>query len=304
MGMTMANGGTNRKIMHFSIGDVNVSLATPIRTLRRQYTDLYREFQVDTAGDDAVRVDVVPSRLSLRHRRTYNIAVNGRDRFAPSRFDEVLPYVEWAVNWELADVQPRFLQLHASSLEYDGQGIIFPAASGSGKSTLALALLQSGWRYLCDEFALIHADTLRLHPFPRAICIKKSGFDVAASIGIEVNSARHYHKGTKGPVAFLNPLKIRPACLGRVCPVRFVVFPQYVPRAKPTLMPMSRAEAALQLHHVCFNLFGCRTLGVDVLAGVIRRAACFRLISSDLPETCNLLTHMVEESKHEQARCA
>ena len=41
-----------------------------------------------------------------------------------------------------------------------------------------------------------------------------------------------------------------------------------------------------------------------VLAGVIRHAACYRLISSDLPETCNLLTRMVEESKREQVRCA
>lgn len=300
----MANRDTNRNVMHFSIGDVNVSLTTPIRTLRRQYSELYHEFQVETEPDDAVRVTVVPSRVSLKHRRTYRIRVNDRDRFAPSRFDEVLPYVEWGVNWELAEVQPRFLQLHASSLEYDGQGVIFPGASGSGKSTLALALLKAGWRYLCDEFALIDADSLRLHPFPRAICIKKSGFQAAASIGIKVSTARHYHKGTKGPVAFLNPLRIRPGFLGRVCPVRFVVFPKYVPHASPTLMPMSRAEAALELHHVCFNLFGCRALGVDVLTGVIRRAACYRLVSSDLPETCNLLTRMVEESKHERTRCA
>ena len=300
----MASRRAKQSVMHFSIGDINVSLATPIRTLRRQYTELYHEFQVGNAQDDAVRVTVVPSRFSLKHRRTYRIRVNGRDRFAPSRFDEVLPYVEWAVNWELADVQPRFLQLHASSLECDGRGIIFPGASGSGKSTLALALLQGGWRYLCDEFALIHADSLRLHPFPRAICIKKSGFGTAAAIGIQVANTRHYHKGTKGPVAFLNPQKIRPGCLGRACPIRFVVFPRYVPSASPTLTPMSRGEAALELHHVCFNLFGCRALGVDVLTGMIRNAACYRLVSGELRKTCHLLTRMVEESNGGQARCA
>lgn len=290
--------------MHFAIGDVNVTLTTPIRTLRRQYSELYGEFQIDGARDDAVRVDVVPSRFSLKHRRTYNIAVNDHERFAPARFDEVLPYVEWAVNWELADAHPHFLQLHASSLEYDGQGIIFPGASGSGKSTLALALLQRGWGYLCDEFALIHADSLRLHPFPRAICIKKSGFETAATIGIHVANTRHYHKGTKGPVAFLNPQKIRPGCLGRACRIRFVVFPRYVSNTTPTLTPMSRAEAALELHHVCFNLFGCRALGVDVLTGIIRNAACYRLISGDLRRTCHLLTRMVEESNRRQTRCA
>lgn len=290
--------------IHMTIGDVSVSLSTPIRALRRQYIELYRDFQTAPGAKPTVRVEVTRSAFSTRHRRTYDITVNGRHRFAPSSFNEVLPYVEWGVNWELSAAMPQYLQLHASSFDCGGQGVVLAGVSGSGKSTLTLGLIRHGWRYLCDEFALVNTESLRLHPFPRAICIKKHGFDVASSLGIDVPKQRHYRKGTKGQVVFINPLRIRPASLGRICPIRFVVLPQYVPGAAPTLSPINRAEAALEMHHLCFNLFGCRSLGVDVLANMIRQTQCYRLTSGDLNETCALLTDMVEASGQSRAKCA
>ena len=288
----------------FQIGVVPVSLRTSIGALHKQYTSLYRDFQVAECPGDPIRIAVQPSPFSLRHRRRYEISVNGRPRFAPARFDEVLPYVEWAINWELAEVMPQYLQLHASSMEVDGQGVIFPGISGSGKSTLTVALLTRGWRYLCDEFALIHTDTLDLHPYPRAICIKKAAFPVAESLGLIVKGGRHHHKGTKGEVVFLNPLVVHPHAIGRAVPIGFVVFPRYARGAEPTLIPISRAEAALDLHHVCFNLFGCRALGVDVLAAMVRGVSCYRLISGEIGKTCDLIEQLVGRTTLRHARTA
>jgi HprK-related kinase A len=279
--------------MHFEIGAVRVSLTTPIRRLRRQYEDLYRDCRRSSPHPDAVRIDVRSSPLSLRHRRRYEIRVNDRLRFEPIRFDEVLPYVEWSVNWELARVMPQFLQLHASSMEVAGDGVIFPGASGSGKSTLTTGLLTRGWHYLCDEFALLHTDTLELHPFPRAICIKKPSFPVVESLGIPLRGSRHYHKGTKGDVVFLNAAEVASTAAGGICPVRHVIFPRYVQGAEPKLIPISRAEAAFELHHVCFNLFACGTPGVNVLTRMIRHAECQRLVSGEINKTCNLLERFV-----------
>jgi hypothetical protein len=299
-----------RNTMHFGIGAVRVSLTTPIRRLRRQYEDLYRDFRRPAAHPEAVRIDVRRSPLSLRHRRRYEIRVNGRLRFEPNRFDEVLPYVEWSINWELARVMPQYLQLHASSMEVAGAGVIFAGASGSGKSTLTTGLVTRGWHYLCDEFALLHTGTLNLHPFPRAICIKKPSFPVVESLGIKLRGSRHYHKGTKGDVVFLNAADVNqsangvnraaaggvnqagrasPTAVGGICPVRHVIFPRYVQGAEPKLTPISRAEAAFDLHHVCFNLFGCGTPGVTVLTRMIRNAECHRLVSGEINRTCDLL---------------
>ena len=157
---------------------------------------------------------------------------------------------------------------------------------------------------MCDEFALIHADTLELHPFPRAICIKKAAFPVVESLDLTQRGSRHYHKGTKGDVAFLSPGDARPGSVGRACPIRYVIFPKYKPKAVPALVPIHRAEAAFVLHEVCFNLWNCERIGLDVLAGMIRGASCYRLISSEIGQTCDLVQDLVTDQSRVEARSA
>ena len=144
---------SNEQTRHFRIGVVGVSLTTPMTGLLEQYTSLYRGFQIDGPDVRAIRVQVAPTRFSPWHRRRYVVSVNDRVQFEPARLEEVLPYVDWAVNWEVPRVMPEYLQLHASSMEVDGLGVIFPGESASGKATLTAGLLARGWRYLCDEFA-------------------------------------------------------------------------------------------------------------------------------------------------------
>jgi hypothetical protein len=62
------------------------------------------------------------------------------------------------------------------------------------------------------------------------------------------------------------------------------------------LVPISRAEAAFALHRVCFNLFGCDRLGLDVLAAMVRGASCYRLTSGELQQTCDLLQRLVGDA--------
>ncbi len=289
---------------HFSIGVVNVTLHTPLRFLMNEYSSLYETCRVDCAGASSIRVDVRPKPFVPWHRRRCTVSVNDQLQFEPTRAEEYLPYVEWAVNWEIPKAMPQFLQLHASSMEIDGVGVIFPGESGSGKSTLTAGLLTRGWRYLCDEFALIHADTLELHPFPRAICVKKASFSVIESLGLSLYGKRRYLKGSKGWIRFVNPLDVRPDAVGRVCPIRYVVFPKYTPGANPALAEISRADAVIELHKVCFNLFGCERLGLDVLANMIRGARCYRLIAGEIAQTCDTVQRLVEGSAAQCARSA
>ena len=292
----------DRQTSHFRIGVVSVSLHTPLRGLRKRYLSLYRQFETDRPHEGEIRVDVRPNRFSPWHRRRYAVTVNGRLQFEPGRVDEILPHVDWAINWEVPRVMPAYLQLHASSMEVDGTGVIFPGQSGSGKSTLTAGLLTRGWRYLCDEFALIHADTLDLHPYPRAICIKKPSYPVIESLGLMLHGNRHYWKGFKGSVGFINPVDAHPDAIGRACPIRFVIFPKYREGAKPTLIPISRAEAAFALHQVCFNLLSCQALGLDVLAAMIRGASCYRLTSGEIGATCDLVESLVQGGASQRAR--
>lgn len=279
----------------FQIGVVRIALTTPLQRLREEYTSLYRHALCEHDLPNAIEMDVRPKPFSLRHRRRFDVRVNGSLQFEPARPAEIMPCVEWSINWQIPRVMPQYLQLHASSMEVNGQGVILPGPSGSGKSTLTAALLTRGWRYLCDEFALIHADSLMLHPYPRAICIKKPAYPVIESLGLKLHGSRYYLKGFKGYVGYLNPATIQPGTRGSLCPVRYVIFVQYRAGAKPALIPIHRAEAAFSLHKVCFNLLTCRSLGVDVIAAMIRGASCYRLISGDIYQTCDLVQELVEQ---------
>ncbi|HNQ24673.1 MAG TPA: hypothetical protein PKK06_16445 [Phycisphaerae bacterium] len=295
---------TSRTVTHVALGVVRASLETPVQSLHDGFRRLYRPFVTEDAGGDAIRVRVMPGSLHWGHRRRFRVTADDRLRFEPVRSDELLPRVEWAINWEVPASLPHYLHLHASSLEVNGCGVILPGHSGSGKSTLALALLTRGWRYLCDEFALIQADSLLLDPFPRAVCIKRPGYPVIESLGVRLTGRPHYVKGSKGYVRFVHPLEVREDAIGRRCPVRYVIFPTYVEDAEPALAPLSRAEAAFAMHQVCFNLFGCRRLGLDVLAEVVRGAECYRLTSGDIHRTCALLERLVGGSAQQVVRSA
>lgn len=289
---------------YFQIGVVRSQLYTPIKKLRNEYASLYQAFRVAAHHDPAIRITVLPKRSKPWYRKYYEITVNEYARFQPQRYDEIVPHIEWAMNWEVPKVMPQYLQLHASSMEIDGMGVIFPGDSGFGKSTLTAGLLTKGWRYLCDEFALIHTDSLMLHPYPRAICLKRPSYPVIESLGLSLHSRPDYWKGSKGFVGFVSPLEVGPNTIGRACPIRYVIFPRYTPGAKPALIPISRAEAALDLHRVSFNLFGCNALGVDVLAKMIRSANCYRMVTGEINKTCDMVTQLVKNRDQLCARSA
>ena len=145
-----------------------------------------------------------------------------------------------------------------------------------------------------DRFAQVTAEE-----FVGEWLLKRIGMKI-----IVVGNDYSFGKNRKGDVAFLNALTVTPNAIGRGCPIHLVIFPKFTRDAQPALIPMSRAQAAFDLHHVCFNLFGCTTPGVDVLATMIRGASCYRLISGELNQTCDLLETLVERPARQRARSA
>ena len=202
---------------------------------------------------------------------------------------EVLPHLEWYVNWQIICARHEYVQLHASSLELDGQAIVLPGDPGSGKTTLAAGLLARGWSYLCDEFALIDPSTREVHPYPRALCIKEASFGVVEGLGLFLRRKTPYQKASKGRVAFLSPLDFDAQAVGRPSPVRWVVFPKYVRGATPFLQPITRSEAAHDLAKQCFNIRACQERAMSSLAAVTRGADCYRLVAGDINATCDLV---------------
>ena len=274
---------------HFSIGAVSVSLRSDCRSFVDEYLSLYAPYLRQAAGENEVAV-----RIHARHRYPwrrgpYLIQSDGGLESEARRRYEVLPHLEWIINWQIIRQRDDYLQLHAATLEHRGEALLLPGEPGSGKSTLTAGLLSRGWSYLCDEFALIDPATRRVQPFPRALCIKEASFPIIDALRLPLRRTTPYHKPTKGRVAFLNPLDVRPDAAGQPSHIRWVIFPRYVKGAKPTLKAMSRSQAVFELSKQCFNFNIHQAQAVDVLAKLVRGADCFRLTAGNIHRTCDLL---------------
>lgn len=279
---------------HHVLGEVNLTLSCDDPRLERELAPIYSPFSAGPPNSkNAFSMQI--RRVNRWSRSRFEILGDGEVLGPPRTRDELVPAMEWAVNSRVIACRSEFLQIHAASMVHPaGWAVLLVGISGCGKSTLAAALLRRGWKYLCDEFALINPQTLRAHPFPKPLCIKEQGFEVVRQLGLPFAGGSHYVKGIKGRVAYVNPFTVRGDSVGTPAPVRCVAFPQYA-RAEPRLIEISRARAMFGLAGGLLNRpqFGPRA--PEVLHRLVERCECFALRSGDLESTCTLLESTLAE---------
>ena len=134
--------------------------------------------------------------------------------------------------------------------------------------------------------------------------MKEASFPVVDRLGLRMSRKTPYQKTAKGRVAFLNPLDVRADVVGKPSPVRWVVFPKYVPDAPPALQRMTRSDGAYELARQCFNARVFEARAVHILNNVIRGAECYRLRSGEISATCQLLEKLVGTERSRRAQCA
>lgn len=287
-------GARNR--VHLRIGVVDVTVWSDLPEVLDDLEAIYSEAVCRgslQAGRPVVNITVEARKRSLLARREYAVAGDGQELWSTSKINEVLPYVEWGINWRVIATRPEYLQIHAATLSRNGHGLIMAAESGFGKTTLAAGLLARGWEYLSDEFALIDPDDLRIHPFPKALCVKNGSFPVMERLGLPLWRQRHYVKALKGEVGYVNPLAGGKTVAAEPCQVRLIVFPRYAENARPRLYPISRAQAAFELarHALNRNVHGARA--ASILSELARGARCYALDSGPIDETCDEVDRLV-----------
>ena len=157
----------------------------------------------------------------------------------------------------------------------------------SGKTTLVAGLVRAGARYLSDEAAAIDPDTLLVHPFPKALTVDVGSWEVLADLtpAVDPEVTRRYLL-TEWHV---DARTIRSDAIAEATPPAFVIAPRYERDAATALLPMTRAEAMMEMGQNSFNLSRHGRRGVEALALVARRSTCHRLVVGDLGVACELL---------------
>jgi hypothetical protein len=175
----------------------------------------------------------------------------------------------------------RFYVVHSAALAVAGKACLLVGASGNGKSFTSWALLHHGFSYLSDELAPLDLNTLEVHPYPRALCLK--------------STPPGAYPLPQQTLATSRALYI-PACAlpggASTAPVLLaaVFFVRYDPdRATPVVRSLSKAEAGARLFVHALNPLAHPADGLDGAVEVVTRAACFDLLASTLPATCTLV---------------
>lgn len=245
---------------------------------------LYADYPVTAVADFVdFHITLAPPRgLRRWWRPQVHFHFDGVTPFKPLPLAQALPFLEWGLNWCIGAHAHQFLIIHAAALEKDGRAVILPGPSGSGKSTLAAFLAHNGWRLLSDELALVSLQDSRLTPLARPISLKNRSIDLIAEMVPSVTMSARAEDTQKGTVALM---KVPTESVQRVketAQPAWVIFPNFIAGARPTLVERSKADTLLALARNAFNYSVHGKLGFDILARVVDDCACYTFSYSDL----------------------
>jgi len=236
-------------------------------------------------------------------RRTYRLGINRSD---PGLFELLVDggsiqrpptpgsMLEWVITNVTTEAVTRTADLvcvHASAATLGGRAVVLPAPSGHGKSTTVAALVRAGWDLLTDEAALFDLHDGLVHPFPRPMALSDTSMAAFPGLAASLPPAyEQFHRLDHHVTAD----DLRPGALGSPSRVAFVAFPSYTPGQVTELVPVSRAQALMDMLRGTFNLERVGGRGVATLARVLRAADCYRLHIGALEPAVELIRGLFE----------
>jgi hypothetical protein len=204
----------------------------------------------------------------------------------------VAPLVH-SVNRQALDGSEHLI-LHAGAIEQDGVGLVFPGSMEAGKTTLAAGLVRAGFGYLTDEGVAIDRENLSIHPYPKPLSIDRGAWRLFPELEPQAGLGTNAYKADQWQVP---PADIRPGALGRSCGVDVIVFTTYEEGAETSIEPLRRAEALVELAKNTYKFDVQGAPALDVLAEVVRSAACYQLTSGDLDAAIGAVTRVLASSR-------
>lgn len=262
-----------------SIPPFDIKLETDIDTVMSSITVLYQQ-ATDTCQDGNSFYDFhirISSPTCIRKflKPQAQFFIDGRTPFNPLPLSQAYPFFEWGLNWCIATHVYQYLLLHAAVVEKNNKALILPGQPGAGKSTLCAALVNSGWRLLSDEMAVIDPDTLELIPVVRPVSLKNESIDIIADLFPSVEIGQRFFDTAKGTVAHMKPPSesIRDNRLRSR--INWIVFPQFYPERGKELRRKAKGETVLELAKNSFNYAVLGGKAFDMLCDMVEFSQCF-----------------------------
>lgn len=253
---------------------LDFAIRSPSPAIAAAVDFVYGELRAATARDPDLEVEIRPAEADAAR---LEVLLGGRKAFDVGGLGDLLHQLdnELTIAFELA--RPDLYFVHAAALSEGGRVILIVGDSGAGKSTTAYALAAAGLGYLSDELAPIDPATGLVHPYPRALVLKRPPpppLELPAD-ALHTEWTFHVRPSSLGTKVATGPL-----------PLSRILFVRYSPdHREPELRPISRGEATLKLYQGALNQLAHPSLGLDETIGLVRRAECFDLVAAGIEET-------------------
>ena len=212
----------------------------------------------------------------------FRLVAGGLDDTFDSR-DSLLFHLDKNITLTLQEQRPDLYFLHAAAVAIDGRVAALVAPSGTGKSTIALALLGNQVVYFSDELTPIEPETLLVHPYPRALCLKEPLLQRHRLPRGTLHTGSRIHV----PVDLVGEVGSQPLPLAAM----FFLRRQ---QPQPT-MRLSAAEGAAFAIANALNSAAHPSDGIDVAIRLSSAVPCFALDNSNLDAACSAIVAVLRQ---------
>jgi HprK-related kinase A len=267
----------------FLIRSAIPAIAKNLACLYAGQSEFASEDEPSNFFDFVVSIDLPNGIRSLFYKQA-QFYLDDRVIFNPFPLHHATAMLEWGMNWCISTQIHTYLIIHAAVIERDGFAAVLPAPPGSGKSTLCAALVQEGWRLLSDELTLIDLSNGYAVPMPRPIGLKNQSIQILANRYPQAVFGALSSDTLKGSVCHLKPPFESIVMQKVVCPIAWIIFPQYLADAETDLCDKPKGESFMALADNAFNYSHLGSLAFDILKQVVDRAACHGFTYSQLDE--------------------
>lgn len=295
-------GAVARRLRHggldLRLGPFIARIESPIPAVTEGITQLWAEAAVVERGfaDFHVRL-APPAGLRRWFRPQVLFEFDGAAPFLPLPREQAFAFLEWGLNWCVANHAHQYLVIHAAAVERHGGVAILPAPPGSGKSTLCAGLIARGWRLLSDELTLVSLATGKVAPLPRPVSLKNESIEVIRRFAPDAVLSAPCHDTTKGNVAHMRPPATSTARDGEEAAAAWILFPRFRAGAPLELGERSRARTFMAVVENGFNYHVLGGDGFDAVATLVDRCGCFDLTYGDLTEAVATMDRLAQEQQ-------
>lgn len=224
------------------------------------------------------------------------LSIDGHQPFNPIPPKNLLPSIEWAMNWCIAAYDHTHLLIHCSVIEKNGKVILFPARSGSGKSTTSSYMVLNGWHLFFDEMAVIDLKTGLVKPVYRPSSLKNESINIVKNLNTGAYISESTANTHKGEIAHLMPHSYSDYATFRPSKVSAVVLLNYNPDSNLEIQEVDQSISFSKLVH---NAFNYSVIGHDAfkcLTSLVSNTRNFELSFSNLSDVAEFLEEIVDDT--------